>query len=562
MNVRTPSIAMGDIVLGHARIGDVDVAYLQFPSARDRHSHWFLGAGPEGVNLATPLADGPIVPGQPKAAPGQIRAHLATLVGHVPPAMAARAFDHGPWGSTGRVKRFLDWLAENGLDFRGDEEERATARARDAIHPVTSRLGRRVQLAAAYLGALHKNNRLMPGPAPDRDATLARILTLTAAELAGLGGIGTDSLLRAVIELPDLRLDRPAKEVLASALGALGVPLAAARRFPPGVATSSACVRAMRSLPIDWIPKPEATKDWYRLAEFAGMLQECRVDERRWQTLLAPAKGDWPGFAPRCVRAAFGRNLEVDFMALAATLRNADDVEREFSAFLSSLAVGDHVADPETVRGIAQAAVAGDRSLTGILENSRLWHEGFGNRAAKGRIWEPVLPTWTDPASGIEVLPLTSSDALVDEGDTMLHCVGGEAFVRDSLQGRTRIVSLRRDGDRLTTAEISLLPPAPGGPDEGIVQHFGPCNSEPAPAPIRVLRDYLALESVVAARTASGGSTPRVDVDDYRREEMSPETTLDGWRRFLTGRWRNASLAEFRQAVAGDEPEPSLPGLG
>lgn len=102
--------------------------------------------------------------------------------------------------------------------------------------------------------------------------------------------------------------------------------------------------------------------------------------------------------------------------------------------------------------------------------------------------WEPLWPVLTAP-NGVTLVPLTTSDALADEGNAMRHCVAGYAW-QCAMNGH-HILSLRgASGGRLSTAEI-LRPDRPGA--FVVRQHFGPGNSEP-PSVATAALDWLAGE--------------------------------------------------------------------
>lgn len=549
MKSPTRAFYLHETIVGHARIGELDVAYAQYPISHDREAHWYLAVDDAGVALVQPFANGPLVPGKPGAGKEAIRARLAEVLSRpreTDPARIVRAFEQGPWIRKDRMTS-LDWLLDRGLRLKTGQGDEAETFVAEAVKPVTDRLGKRAELADLYLAKrIRKSLAIHPGL--DRDEAAARILRLSPAEMDGLGSSLLKVILHEAAEMPGLRLDAPPEKILVEALARLGVPESATRRLPGLHVESASLLCAMRTLPVDWLPSPGDLEGWKALLGISFTLQDSKTPEREWRGLLASAKGDWLEFAERCYRAAFGRRLELRYPALAATLRNAADVNKGFAVFLADLAE-DAPGVAKKVAEVAYEAVVGGRGLPSILENSRHWHERFTARAPTGVEWEALLPAWTEARTGIEVVPLTSSDALVEEGEAMGHCVGGESFARDSLQDRTRIVSLRRGEERLSTAEIDLdFAGLPGAIDAGVLQHHAHGNSEPPPDAADALRAYMSLPEVALARTNARANGRRMP----EGTEANLAEALDRWRPYLTGAWKNATLEDFREAIAPD----------
>lgn len=551
MKSPTRAFYLHEITVGHARIGELDVAYAQYPLSHDHEAHWYVAVDDQGVALVQPFANGPLVPGKPAAGKDAIHARLTEVLARpreTDPARIVRAFEQGPWVQKDRMTS-LDWLLNRGLRLKPGQGDEAEAFVAEAMRPATDRLGARAELADLYL-AKRTRKSLAIDPGLDRDDAAARILRLSPAELPGLGSNLLKVILHEAAEMPDLRLDAPPEEIVRKALATLGVPEAATRRLPGPLIESAYLVSAMRTLPVDWLPQPEDLLGWKALLGLAFTLQDSRTSEKEWRRLLAPAKGDWPTFVERCYRAAFGRRLEVRYPALAAALRNADDVAKGFAAFLVNVAEdGPGVA--RKVAHLAHEAVVGERALPSILENSLNWHGRFSATTPANVTWEPLLPAWTDPTTGIDVVPLTGSNALMEEGEAMDHCVGGPAFSRDSLQDRTRIVSLRRGGERLSTAEIDLTVATPQDWNGGVLQHQGRENTEPSADAIAALREYMALPKVTLART--NASRNELRMPEGSEGDLASE--LERWRPYLTGTWRNATLDDFWEALT---PDPEL----
>lgn len=107
--------------------------------------------------------------------------------------------------------------------------------------------------------------------------------------------------------------------------------------------------------------------------------------------------------------------------------------------------------------------------LRRFLNLSAQWHEARDQlvrelaktdeeAAAKGdRAWSSMLPAGlVHEATGVEVVELTLPEELFLEGRALRHCVDG--YSDACYSGRSRIVSLRKGGKSLATAEFRLKP--------------------------------------------------------------------------------------------------------
>lgn len=545
-------------ILGHARFGEIDVAYLEVAGRDGKPLHWFLAVGNDGVTHARPLAAGPLVPDRPGASVEEVEFHLADIVeepGEDTDAQVVAAFRQGI-----RASDDLDPMTKalQGLDvpFAKLYEDHARRAIRTAFAPVRKRMARHVRVVEACerLGDAqaipYRTKFLSPA------GVAARILRLSEAELDGLEALGlSNPLLRQALELPGVELAGTPETILRDLLDSLQVPAAAIRRLPQGLTPCPAVVRAMRALPVDWMPSPMDNAEWRAMELVALTLQAGGMGENAWPRLLAGCKGRWADFLERCGRAAHGPESRSPTLHVPDRFSHARDVTNGFAAFLVSL-------DPEGLKArlakdvVAHDATVGELNLPSILENSRIWHARFKAPGPSGATWDPILPKWTDPKTGIEIVPLANSDDLSEEGDVMDHCVGGESFALASLRNETRVISLRMSGMRLSTAEIALGLPTRSRPTlQGIVQHQGLRNSPPPEEATSALLDYVALEAVSTARLGAEANDRRLPP----RTQADTEALLERWRPYLTGRWKRATIEEFRQAMTPSSEDAVVP---
>jgi hypothetical protein len=92
---------------------------------------------------------------------------------------------------------------------------------------------------------------------------------------------------------------------------------------------------------------------------------------------------------------------------------------------------------------------------------ARLWHRRAASAAALRHEnqcdrpgWPSLCPPWTSSCGAFEIVPLTTAQALVEEGTAHQHCVGG--YYDACRSGDTQILSLRVHGAPAVTAEILL----------------------------------------------------------------------------------------------------------
>jgi hypothetical protein len=92
-----------------------------------------------------------------------------------------------------------------------------------------------------------------------------------------------------------------------------------------------------------------------------------------------------------------------------------------------------------------------------VMMEQKRWHEMVQarERSEKSAVsWDGLSPGWSDPQTGFSAVPLTDGGMLWDEGKAMHHCVS--SYDQECAQGRSRIFSIRKDGERFGTAQVRL----------------------------------------------------------------------------------------------------------
>jgi hypothetical protein len=111
-----------------------------------------------------------------------------------------------------------------------------------------------------------------------------------------------------------------------------------------------------------------------------------------------------------------------------------------------------------------------------LMRRQRAWHledarQNMENRKKSGvrYSWAPIVSQLQ--AGDLEAISLNTSEELWEEGILQRHCVGG--YDHNCYLNESRIYSIRRDGDRMATLEVSLR-----GDKFENRQLYGPGNSK------------------------------------------------------------------------------------
>lgn len=365
-----------------------------------------------------------------------------------------------------------------------------------------------------------------------------------------------------------VRIDLSAPDKAATALLAgFAIPPAAARRMGPHTGRlGPGMLKLLKSIPVDWVPTADDREGWAALQATSYLLQ--RSDIAGITRAVASAKGRWPEFLARIAKAA--RRDPVGIVegwaqraeearslyplrvpvrddateALRNAVGGAFDMTR---AWLNTISRIRPDGDFSAIRDLSSDMVIGARTLPALLEVSERWHRqaSAANALDREKIeWPKLFPMWTHPETDTVIFEIPNSHQLAAEGMKgtdldgkagLNHCVGNQSYAIGCATGHTRILALRRDGERLSSAEIELR--AEDGKPK-VRQHRGFGNRTPEQAAISALGAYVTLPDFLEA-----AETP---IDEARSPGfvLSFEETFESWRPYLAGAWRTMTVEE------------------
>ncbi len=338
-----------------------------------------------------------------------------------------------------------------------------------------------------------------------------------------------------------------------------------------GVDKIVAAVDLMRGLPPNWVPRD--APEWlsclgtgHQVLRQAARMSLAPASHAR----LVGAGHGWRDLERR-VAAAMGIEGPTPSMVRGA-LDGIDDAVRSFARQVAIPCVaadtGSGRDEPLAVaarQGLEDAAgriLMSGRSLPGLLEWSARWHGRQAGIQARLEAlhrehpwrtgWPPGFPDAT--VLGIDIVVLPDAAALSAEGKALGHCVGG--YSSDCMDGTCRILSLRRDGRRLSTAEVRRR--GDDGCEVVATQHRGPENTDPTTAEGEALAAYLAslgdgsrtwdpaeLEPVPAGERRD--TARDAGYEWWRTGHLGQ--ALDAWRPFLPRAARRMDPAGWARAL-------------
>lgn len=542
------------IVLATAKVNGIEF-FVHAPRPDGDHPGWVVGVDEEGVRHATLIDARPIHEGKGLQLLERIAAGEPTPVN-----VAWRILDGRLLSTEGELRPLLKTLSGPNRKVgripcpspQAKETHQRTLAEIDAIQAAFDVSFGSQRARMAYL-MHHGMKREIQDGSPRSWAPWPIRATndqMQAAERVGKGGNydypirhGSPGHFEGSPETIRLRL-----------LENLGLTPATARRVADWkVPVEPAAVEILKSIPVDWVPTDPGEIDAFRsIAESLDIRIRKNGD---LSVLLSGAKGRWIEFEERLAEAA-GATREVlasSRWVLKRVLRDATfdamDLVSEFSNAMPSIPP-DRAVTEEALR-LAWEALAGSRGLPALLEASRTWHARFVPvRANDPELeWEPALPAWKDDGTGFEVISLATGSELEAEGspdaEGLDHCVGKGGYALKCSRGDSRIVSLRLDGKRVSTAEIDMA-------SGNVVQHRARKNLRPPEEAEATLRHYLRLPET---REAIARGVRPVDVmSTFDLEEF--EAAIERWRPYLCGRWKHASAQDFLERL-GFEREPA-----
>lgn len=361
---------------------------------------------------------------------------------------------------------------------------------------------------------------------------------------------------------------------LESLMDRTGIVPAKRRRLGPrsgGIDRRAA--RFLRIIPVDWVPGREDTMGWAALRGVIDAMGRVQVGDEVLASLLGHSKGRWEEFLGRIARVAgtepgpvlksWTKNIkaEPDFARLPTNpaskrmreaFGEAMDMRRSLVTTFETAVPG---ISRREVEDLATSMLMGGRGAISLLETSILWHREAARATGRERRlieWPSLLPSWRDPSNGLAVIPLPNSHALADEGMRGLdpdgvpgldHCVGAESYSIRCAQARIRILSIRDDRTRLSTAEIEVDPGRHGRPTLAVVQHRGNRNAEPEDRATATLEAYLRLPEATGLDARTVAAARLTAIARPFAEDFEP------WRPFLVGKWRTVSAHDVLERL-------------
>ncbi|WP_022684098.1 PcfJ domain-containing protein [Sphingobium bisphenolivorans] len=211
--------------------------------------------------------------------------------------------------------------------------------------------------------------------------------------------------------------------------------------------------------------------------------------------------------------------------------------------FVATLGVPLKLCDTAAHRKLLQSlhrGIIGPRRPRSFQKAIAKWHRRAASAAALRHEnnadrpgWPALCPTWQSPCGPHSFIPLTSAQALVDEGNALNHCVGG--YYSQCRRGDTQILSLRSGSNHVATLEL-LITDLPGNSlNINVGQFKARGNVRPNPEAFAVLRDFLAdLRDglhPVAIKELAAHRDAVADADDYyyRRSRLTLDHARRAW---------------------------------
>lgn len=141
-------------------------------------------------------------------------------------------------------------------------------------------------------------------------------------------------------------------------------------------------------------------------------------------------------------------------------------------------------------------AVIGPRKIRSFHEGVERWHRRAATIAAARHErrtnkpgWPALCASWRAHDHSHSIVPLTSADALIVEGNALNHCVGG--YYTQCRSGGTQIFSVREGDKRVATLELLLANGKGSALTITVGQFKAHHNGQPSEHLHGIVRDFL-----------------------------------------------------------------------
>lgn len=252
---------------------------------------------------------------------------------------------------------------------------------------------------------------------------------------------------------------------------------------------------------------------WYSTLDFIvdGFsdlpIERFPTSRREWQAYMAIYRSFSNSQIKTVARlrdfAPAGQQTWADVVELAAAIDQTGDYLRSIRTRL----ISPHIRSHNGASGALQILLS-RTSGREILNRSSDWHHRLNEineivarfalnaRTIEEHGW-PAIADRFHAANGLQVLPLTTPQALALEGKSQQHCVGDYTYL--CRYENSHIVSIRSSqGDRISTAEVRFRGvedvagrPSVTGAALEVLQHYGFRNSIPTKAATAALDQWL-----------------------------------------------------------------------
>lgn len=149
----------------------------------------------------------------------------------------------------------------------------------------------------------------------------------------------------------------------------------------------------------------------------------------------------------------------------------------------------------EFLRALREAVI-GPRKIRSFHEGVERWHRRAATIAAARHErrtnkpgWPALCASWHADDHSHRIVPLTSADALIAEGNALNHCVGG--YYTQCRSGGTQIFSVREGDKRVATLELLLANGKGSALTITVGQFKAHHNGQPSEHLHGIVRDFL-----------------------------------------------------------------------